>query len=248
MFSFFKKKSKSSIPFDIAEVYCDMHSHLIPGIDDGAADMETALLMIKGMQALGYKKLITTPHVMSEMYKNSREGILAAYQNVRSRLEEEKIPVILEAAAEYYMDEYFDDLLAGDEPLLTLKDNLVLVEFSLIREPVEVKEMLFKLQIKGYQPVIAHPERYLYFGAHKNWYDELKGEGCLFQLNLLSACGFYGKKQEELSQYLVKKKYIDLVGSDLHHLRHLEILKHAHSIWDTVRQIQDEGLLQNPQL
>jgi len=216
-----------------------MHSHMIPGLDDGAEDMDTAVRMIRGMQQLGYTKLITTPHVMSEMYKNSREGILAAYQQVVDRLTKENISMVFETAAEYYMDEFFDDLVGSEEPLLTLKDNLVLVEFSFIREPVEVKEMLFKLLIKGYQPVIAHPERYLYFGAHRSWYDEMKSQGCLFQLNLLSACGFYGKKQLELTEYLIKKQYIDLVGSDMHNLRHLEILKNAGSIWETVARLLD---------
>jgi|SRR6516225_6292411 len=248
MFSIFRKKPKPAGRIDMTDLYCDMHSHLIPGLDDGASDLDTAVRMIRGMQALGYRKLITTPHVMSEMYKNTSEGILAAYEVLSKRLEEEQIPVTVTAAAEYFMDDFFHVMLDTDDHLLTLKDNLILVEFSFIREPVEVKEMLFKLQIKGFQPVIAHPERYLYFGAHKNWYDEMKKQGCLFQLNLLSLCGFYGKKQEELAQYLIKKKYVELVGSDMHNLRHLEIMKHAGSIWDNVRRLLDAGVLHNPQL
>jgi tyrosine-protein phosphatase YwqE len=232
----------------MTDLYCDMHSHLIPGLDDGATDLDNSVKMIRGMHDLGYRKLITTPHVMSEMYKNTGEGILAAYEKLQTRLAQESIPVTVTPAAEYFMDEYFDDLLNTEAQLLPLKENLILVEFSFIRQPVEVKEMLFKLQIRGFTPVIAHPERYLYFGAHKNWYDEMKQQGCLFQLNLLSLCGFYGKKQEELAQYLIKKKYVELVGSDMHNLRHLEIMKHASSIWDNVRRLLDAGVLQNPQL
>ncbi len=248
MFSIFRNKSKSDQLTDMSEVRCDMHSHLIPGIDDGAADMEMALQMIRGMHELGYQKLITTPHVMWEMYKNTNAIIRAGCKAVQTRLDQEKIPVEFHAAAEYFLDEHFDELLQSEEPLLTLKDNLVLVEFSFIRQPVELKEMLFKLQIKGYLPVVAHPERYLYFSKNKNWYDEIKEQGCLFQLNLLSLCGFYGKKQLELSEYLIKKKYVDLVGTDLHNIRHLLIIKSSHSIMGSIKRLLDSGMLQNPNL
>jgi tyrosine-protein phosphatase YwqE len=248
MFSIFKKKSKTAIDIDMSGLRCDMHSHLIPGVDDGADSVDTAIHLIRGMHALGFKKLITTPHVMSELYKNSSEDILAGYRLVKARLEKDNIPVEFHAAAEYYIDDYFDEQLEKEIPLLTLKDNLVLVEFSFIREPVEVKDILFKLQIRGYQPVIAHPERYLYFGQHKNWYDEMKEQGCLFQLNLLSLCGFYGKRQEELAQYLIKKKYVELLGSDLHNTRHLEIFKVSHEIMNNIHALLDAGVLQNPYL
>jgi protein-tyrosine phosphatase len=232
----------------MSEVRCDMHSHLIPGIDDGAADMEMTMQMIRGMQELGYKKLITTPHVMWEMYKNTNEIILSGCKAVKARLVQEKIPIEFHAAAEYYMDEHFEMLLQGEQPLLTLKDNLVLVEFSFMREPVELKDVLFKLQIKGYIPVVAHPERYLYFGKNKEWYDEVKSQGCLFQLNLLSLCGYYGKKQVELCEYLMKKKYVDLVGTDLHNMRHLLIIQDSKSIMSSVRRLLNSGMLQNPNL
>ncbi len=246
MFSIFQRKTPA--PADLSEVQCDMHSHLLPGIDDGAADMDTSLQLIRGMHELGYKKLITTPHVMWEMFKNTREKILAAYQSVSEKLAQSQIPVELAVAAEYYMDDHFEEILRKDEPLLTLHDNMILVEFSFIRQPTDLKEMLFKLQIKGYQPVIAHPERYLYFGVHKHWYDDLKEQGCLYQVNLLSLCGYYGKKQEELAHYLIRKKYVDLIGSDLHNARHLQIIRASSSIMDAVKKMLDTGLIQNSQL
>ena len=247
MFSLFRHH-KTDFVADMSEVGCDMHSHLVPGIDDGAPDMDTAIAMIRGMMELGYKKLITTPHIQWDMYKNTSEIILSGAELVRKRLEQEKIPIVFAAAAEYFMDDHFEELLNTDQPLLTLKDNLVLVEFSFIRQPMDLKDSLFRLQIKGYQPVIAHPERYLYFGAHKRWYDEMKELDCLFQLNLLSLCGYYGKKQEELSQYLIRKKYVNLVGTDLHNVRHIQVIKAASSIMDTVKKLTDAGVLINPKL
>jgi tyrosine-protein phosphatase YwqE len=246
MFSIFHKKNTTST--DLSGLYSDMHSHLIPGIDDGAPDVETSLQMIRGMSELGYKKLITTPHIQWEMYKNTHEVILAGCESMKKELLKSGIPVELVTAAEYFMDDHFDELLDNDIPLLAIKDNLILVEFSFIRQPIDLKEKLFKMRIKGYQPIIAHPERYLYFGAHKDWYDQLREYDCLFQLNMLSLCGYYGKKQEELCHYLIKKKYVNLVGTDLHNVRHVQILKSSHTISDIANRLLDAGMLQNPDL
>jgi tyrosine-protein phosphatase YwqE len=246
MFSFFRKKNND--PVDFTGLVADMHSHLVPGIDDGATDMETSLVMIRSMRELGYRKLITTPHVQWEMFKNTSEIIQEGARKVRERLAETELRLEFRAAAEYYLDEYVDDLLEKNEPLLTISGKLVLVEFSFIRQPIDLRDKLFQLQIKGYQPIIAHPERYLYFGAHKAMYDELHDMGCVFQLNLLSLCGYYGKKQLELANYLIKKDYISLVGSDLHNQRHINILRASSSISTTVNRLLDAGKLLNPEL
>ncbi len=247
MFSIFRKKVRPRI--DFSRLRCDMHSHLIPGIDDGATDIEVSLQMIRGMVDLGYKKLITTPHIQWEMYQNTHETILAGGQLVKDRIEQHNIPVDFVAAAEYFMDDHFDELLKNNVPLLTIKDNLVLIEFSFIRQPMDLKEKIFKMFIQGYQPIIAHPERYLFFGgSHKHWYDDLKEMGCYFQLNILSLCGYYGKKQEELADYLIKKKYVNLLGTDMHNYRHVQILKASSTIMETVNRLLDADVLINPHL
>lgn len=246
MFSIFRKKKENET--DLSGLVADMHSHLIPGIDDGATDMESAIVMIRAMYDLGYRKLITTPHVHWEMYKNTTEIINRGAQLVRDRLAESDMKLEFQASAEYYMDEYVDEVLERNEPLLTISGNMVLVEFSFIRQPVDLRDKLFQLQIKDYQPIIAHPERYLYFGAHKEFYDELHDMDCRFQLNLLSLCGYYGKKQLELANYLIKKKYVSLLGSDLHNLRHAHILRASSAIGDAVNRLLDSGVLLNPEL
>jgi tyrosine-protein phosphatase YwqE len=246
MFSFFRKKDDSQIT--LAGLLTDMHSHLIPGIDDGATDLESAIVLIRSMYELGYRKLITTPHVQWEMYKNSSEIIDNGARLVRERLSRTEMKLEFRGAAEYYLDEHVDELLGNNEPLLTISGNMVLVEFSFIRQPIDLRDKLFQLQIKGYQPIIAHPERYLYFGAHKEMYDELRGMDCLFQLNLLSLCGYYGKKQMELANYLIKKKYVSLLGTDLHNSRHINILRASSSICRTVNKLLDSGGILNPGL
>jgi protein-tyrosine phosphatase len=244
MFSIFKKKNEERA--DFSALYCDMHSHLIPGIDDGSPDLETSLNLIQGLINLGYKKIVTTPHIMWDMYKNTSQIIENGWGIVKEELDRKKITVEFYAAAEYFMDDHFAKLLDDDAPLLTIKDNLVLVEFSFVKAPIDFKQMLFNMQIKGYQPVIAHPERYLYFGANKEWYEEMKDTGCLFQLNLLSLSGFYGKGPIELAQYLIKQKFVNLLGTDLHNARHIQAL--GFSPLDIIKKLLDSGMILNPQL
>lgn len=245
MLSFFRKKNNPQHP-DYSIIGTDMHSHLVPGIDDGSPDLETSLLLIKGLTDLGFRKLITTPHIYAELYPNTPDTILPGYNKVKTALSQENIRIDFHTAAEYLLDEQFDQGLEAGRPLLTLKDRIVLVELSFVVPAINLKELLFNLQIKGYQPVLAHPERYLYFGANKTWYDQLREAGCLFQLNLLSLNGYYGKGSLELADYLIKKKYIDLVGTDLHHERHLDILRASSQIMNTVSRLLDTGQLLNP--
>jgi len=224
-----------------------MHSHLIPGIDDGAKDIEDSLRLIRGLADLGYRKLITTPHVLADYYPNTPETIGEGLKVVKAELKKQGMEMEIRAAAEYLMDDYFTSLLEKEEPLLTLKGNMVLVELSFAVPAINLKEILFQVNLRGYQPVLAHPERYLYFGAAKEWYDQLKDSGCLFQLNLLSLRGYYGKGSQELAQYLIKKKYIDLLGTDMHHEKHLENLRSSR-ISDAVKKLLDTGLIRNASL
>ncbi len=243
MFSIFKKKVYPKT--DLSALGCDMHSHLLPGIDDGSPDPETSFKLIQGLTDLGYKKLITTPHIMSDLYKNDAETITSAFEMLQVG---SKLTSTLFTAAEYYLDDYFDDLLEENTPLLTLKGKWVLVEFSFVTAPVNLKQTLFNLQINGYQPILAHPERYLYFAEDKKKYDELHEAGCFFQLNLLSLTGYYGRGPLDLAEYLVKKKYIDLLGTDLHHDRHLHALRTAGLLNDQVKFLLDTCSILNPSL
>src|SRR5688572_4983731 len=188
---FFGKKKTSSI--DLSWLGADMHSHLIPGIDDGAPDIATSLELIKGLQQLGYKKLITTPHILWEVYPNTTEIITQGLASLKKAMADEGITIELHAAAEYFIDEYFEENLKKKIPLLPISGNMVLVEFSMITAPMDLQQVLFEMQIQNYQPVIAHPERYIYLTQSKQFFDELKDAGCLFQLNLLSLTGYYGK-------------------------------------------------------
>jgi tyrosine-protein phosphatase YwqE len=163
-------------------------------------------------------------------------------------LQQNNVNVPIRAAAEYFLDEHFDELLETNTPLLTIHQNWVLVEFSFVTTPLNFKEKLFNMQMKGYQPILAHPERYLYFMSDKKWYDELKEAGCYFQLNILSLTGYYGKASLQLAQYLISKRYINLLGTDCHHFRHLNTLQSSHKIMEPIQSLLDSGLLLNSSL
>lgn len=227
MFKLFSRKQPVVTKGDFSQLKVDMHSHLLPGIDDGSRNIETSLQLIKGLTSLGYTKLITTPHIMWDMYKNTRDGILNKLELLQEAVNKDGIAVEIHAAAEYFLDDHVEELLKTNQPLLTISGNMVLVEFSLAHAPMGLKELLFEMQMKGYQPVIAHPERYIYLANNKEFYDELKEADCLFQLNSLSLAGYYGKSVQELANHLIKKGYYNLIGTDLHHQRHLEALQNA---------------------
>lgn len=220
---FFRRKSPKLT--DLSWLKTDIHSHLIPGIDDGSPDVATSLALIKDLVALGYKKIITTPHIIWEVYPNTREIITEGLGELQEAVAAEGIEVEIGAAAEYFIDEHFSEQLRDKVPLLTLKDNLVLVEFSFITAPMDIQDILFEMQMQNYQPVIAHPERYQYLERNKGFYDTLKNAGCHFQLNLLSLTGYYGRGVQELAAYLLNQGYYNLAGTDLHHARHMAHLQ-----------------------
>ncbi len=244
----FRKKASAATPTELfQQLRVDMHSHLLPGIDDGSPDLDTSLQLIRGLKNLGFSKLITTPHIFSDMYPNTRQGILEKLALVQQAVAAENLDIEIQAAAEYFLDEHVEQLLAKNEPLLTISGKMVLVEFSMAYPPHSLKNILFEMQMQGYQPIIAHPERYIYLEREKPFYDELKDLGCLFQLNILSLSGHYGKSSLELAQYLIKKGYYDLAGTDLHQVRHLESLKNQ-SITNYLEKLLQSGKLRNPQL
>ncbi len=206
---------------DFSFLETDVHSHLVPGVDDGADRVEESLELVRGLAQLGFKSLITTPHVRADYYPNSRGAILDSFGRLQRAVEKARLPVDLYCAAEYYVDGHFEKLL-DREPLLSFPGDYVLLELSSITPPLNLFEILFRLQSKGYRPIIAHPERYAYLFDAFEEVHRLKDNGCLLQMNLLSPTGYYGKQITKGAHRLLKAGLIDLVGTDLHHLRHLD--------------------------
>ncbi len=247
MFKLFSRSRSKGEKLDFSAFGTDMHSHLLPGIDDGATDLDNSLELIKGMQNLGYRKLITTPHIIWDMYRNTPQIINDKLALVNAAIKEQGIDIELKAAAEYFLDEHVEELLKKKQPLLTISGNKVLTEFSMIFPSMSTRDLLFEMQMQGYQPIIAHPERYVYLQQNKDFYQELKDIGCLFQLNLLALSGHYGRAVKELAEYLLEKGYYDLVGTDLHHLRHLEELQYV-EMTPLLRKAVESGQISNASL
>ncbi len=213
-------QSKPLLKDLIPENYIDIHSHLIPGIDDGAKTFEDTLRLTKALQSFGTSQCITTPHIIQHLWDNTYEKIKTNEEVTGIELKKNKVLIPFRAAAEYMMDEQFVKLFQS-ESLLTLKDKYALVEMSYINPPIQLYNILFDLQVAGYIPVLAHPERYMFYHNNFEEYNKLKRAGCLFQLNLLSVVGYYGDGITKIAEKLLQKGMYSFVGSDVHHYNHI---------------------------
>lgn len=223
MISFFEKKTPLTKLFP--PNFVDIHSHFLPNIDDGSKSMDESVAMLRRMHGYGIKHIICTPHVMESVWENSSEAIQQKIDALNAHLKSIQFTDIsLSAAAEYMLDANFDRLLKT-EKLRTVKDNYILVELSFISPPVNLYETLFNIQIAGYKPVLAHPERYAYYHNDFSAYKKLKAAGCLFQLNLLSLSNYYGSPVNAVAQALLKQQLIDFAGTDTHKHQHLDFLE-----------------------
>jgi tyrosine-protein phosphatase YwqE len=208
VFSIFSRQALT-IPFR-----ADMHSHLIPGIDDGVISHEASLATIRKLMDLGYEKFVTTPHIMSDTYPNNvstiRDGLKSLHEFLRSK----NISVVVEAAAEYYLDEYTMRVIEKQEEMLTFGNKYLLFETNYLSEPYILKDFIFKATSQGYRPVLAHPERYQYMTMEKA--QDLVDRGVLLQINLLSLSGFYLRPVQKFAEKLIDKKMVSFVGTDCH--------------------------------
>ena len=221
MFNWFKKK-------DIAAdqlLTVDIHSHLLPQLDDGVKDLEEAERIVSYFYGLGYRKLVTTPHVMNDIYRNTPSGIREKLGVLRAHLAAKKIPVEVEAAAEYYLDENLMAMLEADQPLLTIGQNYILFETNFITEPFNLKEFIFLASSKGYKLILAHPERYLYLHGNFAKAQDLLDRGVLFQLNISSITGYYSKPVQRMALKYIDRGWVHWLGSDCHHLKHATLIE-----------------------
>jgi len=220
MLRWFKKSSQILEPIDFSVVGVDLHSHLIPGIDDGAKDLDDSVTIIKELINQGFSKIITTPHIMSDLYKNTPETIHSGLEILKRRLANDNIEIDISAAAEYYVDYDFEQRI-GNENFLTFGEKYLLIEFSFLEAPRNMYDIIFKLQLEGYVVVLAHPARYQYFNLKD--YESLINRGVLFQLNLLSLIGYYSNQIKTNAKLLIDNKFVSFVGTDCHNLNHARL-------------------------
>jgi protein-tyrosine phosphatase len=217
----FKKKLD---PYNLSDLKVDIHSHLIPGIDDGARTMDESIAMLTKFQSLGYRKVITTPHIMSEVYPNNSERILEGLDHVRENTSKLGLDIEIEAAAEYYFDETLE-FRVKEKNLMTFGDSYVLVEFAFHNAPNFEDKLFFEMQMAGYKPVLAHFERYMYYLGSSERAQELREKGVKIQMNLNSLTGHYGMEVKKQAERLIDAQAIDFVGTDCHRIDHLMLLE-----------------------
>lgn len=229
MFGIFKKKPSDETPA-VLPVSTDIHSHILPGIDDGSPDIETSLRLVKGIYDIGIRTTVATPHIIGDMFRNTPETINAALSKLKEACATAGIDIAISAAAEYMLDDYFMKLLRTEATLLTLHDKIILTEQSYAAPTTNLNEISFELVSRGYKPVMAHPERYFFYHNNYDEYSHLKDMGFILQVNLLSITGYYGKPVAKAAKYILENKLADLVGTDMHHDRHLAALRDKHNL------------------
>lgn len=224
MFSGLRSLFRKQVAAPFAGIGVDMHAHVLPGLDDGADTLEQSLEMVAAFMRLGYRKLILTPHIMGDFYKNNPGNIRQQLSLLQAAVAQQGWQMELACAAEYYLDEWFLDKVKSPEPLLTFGDQYLLFETSYINEPLNFREAVFTLKSAGYKPVLAHPERYTYLYGRFEDLVSIRESGVLFQLNLNSLTGYYSEGARRVAEKLVDQKMVDFVGTDAHHQRHLHTL------------------------
>ncbi|MFN3587879.1 MAG: tyrosine-protein phosphatase [Spirosomataceae bacterium] len=222
MWSFFSSSVPTSFP---EHLQTDMHAHFLPGIDDGAPDMETALRLIRGLYSLGYSRLVATPHVMAGYYPNTAVSILSAFNQTQAAVQQAGIPISLYVGAEYFIDDSFLALIEQEELLCFGTKRCVLVEMSFVAPAPQWEEAIFALVTKGYQPILAHPERYTYWHRHPKAFQRFIERGAWLQVNISSLLGHYGKPIQQVAKTLWKEGHVSLLGTDIHHDQHLHLFQ-----------------------
>jgi tyrosine-protein phosphatase YwqE len=224
MISLFRKKIK---PYgNVLPITVDMHSHLLPSIDDGCKSFDESIELIKKLIGLGYKKLICTPHIMGDFYRNTPKIILGKLDQLTDIVQQLGLDIELGAAAEYYLDESFMKRINKEEDLLCFgKEKYLLFETSYMNASPHLETVIFMLQSLGYTPVLAHPERYVYlFENYNEKLHQLHNKGVLFQVNINSLSGYYSRPAKKIAEYLIDEDLVSFLGTDIHGQRHFQSL------------------------
>ena len=217
MFNFFSKpKEPAKLCFAT-----DIHCHIVPGVDDGSPDARTSADLVERMQAWGIERIIASPHVTQHTFENNPERLAAPFKTLQDELASRGNGIAVSHSAEYRIDDLFLQQL-DEGKIMPYPNGWLLVENSFMQEPWNLEQVLFDLQVRGFRPILAHPERYTYYHSDKQRYHKLHGAGAAFQVNLLSLAGHYGKAERAVAEYLIKEGLVDFIGTDLHRSSHAD--------------------------
>lgn len=233
MFDFFHKKTPEKLFYAT-----DMHAHLIPGVDDGAPDTGTSTYCLAGLNELGVTRQLLTPHVTQHTFENTRDTLAAPFAQLKVAIAEAGIPVDVMHSAEYRLDDFFKKNVLGPDDFMLLPNNHVLIENSFVVQILEFEEIVFELKSRGYQPILAHPERYFYYREKREKYKQLQQYEVELQVNILSFAGHYGKHEREIAWWMLENGLVDYIGTDMHRRSHMDELRRFATTRDFRRLIK----------
>jgi tyrosine-protein phosphatase YwqE len=205
-----------------------MHCHLLPRVDDGSKSEEETATCMRVMRAAGFDKIFCTPHYQFPRFPNVEEDILERFDNLKIDLatngvKKDEVPELTGIAGEYRIDSGFQQRIE-DNKFLLIGGKYLLVELSLHQQVMGVEQVLFDLQMKGYDMILAHPERYPYYSSSSHVLEHFKDMGILFQINILSLGGFYGEGPRRKAFEMLENGWIDLMGTDMHNMLYAQAL------------------------
>ncbi len=241
--SLFRRKPKLS-EFPDSTLKVDFHSHILPGIDDGAKTVEDSMQLLRELEKQGVERVITTPHILGDLYPNNSKTIQEALEVVLAEMKVQGIDLELHAAAEYYIDEYFHKILEKGEKLMLFDGKSILVETNYVEKPDYLEQTVFDLKIDGYDVILAHPERYHYLIGQWDKIEKLFDTGVKFQANILSFTGHYSPMVKKTADFLAKNNMIHYLGSDMHHMGHAQLITHFKRT-ERYLELMELGVLNN---
>ena len=225
---------------DFSLLGTDMHSHLLPAVDDSGESTNHCLRMIRSLEDMGFHTLYTTPHSIQSIHPNTLESLAESYNTIKDSLPEN---LRFDYSSEYFLDELFLNNL-DNKQLRPLPDNRLLIEFSMVSMPYKLETQFFDILMQGYQIVLAHPERYLFFQKDQGILARLKDMDIEFQVNALSLGGYYGDNVKHLADKLIDNGWVDFIGTDAHHDKHIRALRKIPAT-RSYKRLLDQGILKN---
>lgn len=253
---FRKRPSQGVVKNDLKLLITDVHSHLVPGVDDGAPDMTSALALISRLHHLGFERLVTTPHIMSDLYPNTPDILQPRFHELKREVAKRFPSLTLTLAAEYFLDTSFIELLENPDKLLTFpcvdplngdKHEMLLFEFAFHEAPNDelLTEAIFKMQTSGITPVVAHCARYPYWHMDRSKLESLHSKGVILTVNAATLVGNYGELAKETANHAVDQGWIRMVCSDTHAPHHIVAVKELETSEILAKLIESRRLL-NP--
>lgn len=218
MFNFFKKKEKAKLFYST-----DVHSHMLPGVDHGAKDIDNALELIQAQIEMGVNKFVLTPHITKSTFENTPNTINNAYETFKKALDGTDFDIQLAVSAEYRLDEFSLDQFDKDM-YLPMPKNHLLLENAYQQERIDLDDIIFNVQLKNFTPILAHPERFHYYAHKKQRFQQLHDAGTLFQVNIMSFAGYFGNTARNNAEWLLQNDLIDFLGSDIHNMEHVQVI------------------------